>query len=151
MRFSYPKNIRFECQRSARCCGDGSHRGRDILLLEEEVMRISKATGLRPLSFASRSSGTPPYRYRMKKRNGKCVFLYRGACKIYRIRPLVCRLYPFFLRKKKGGYTFEVSDDCPGVGLGKVLDRKYFEKMFEMASRALAPKSFKRKHQTLSV
>jgi len=141
MRSSYPRKVRFECQRCAKCCGDSSHRGRNILLLDKEVGQISEATGLRPLSFVSHSSGTSPYHYRMKKRNGKCVFLDGKACRIYRIRPLICRFYPFSLRKKNGGYTFEVSDDCPGIGLGKVLDRKYFEKMFKMASHAFASKA----------
>ncbi len=134
MNLCYPKNVRFECQRCAHCCGDSSHRGRNVLLLESDVRQISKATGLRPLSFASRSTSVPPYRYRMKKRNGKCVFLDGKACRIYKIRPLICRFYPFSLKTGDNGYRFEVSEECPGIGLGETLVQEEFERMLEEAN-----------------
>ncbi|MFQ6129875.1 MAG: YkgJ family cysteine cluster protein [Candidatus Hadarchaeaceae archaeon] len=129
----YPKNVHFECQRCAQCCGDSSHRGRNVLLLESEVRQISNETGLRPLSFASYSLSIQPYRYRMKKRNGKCVFLDGKACRIYNIRPLICRFYPFSLKTSDNGYRFEVSDECPGIGLGKALVQEEFKRMLEEA------------------
>ena len=137
MKIRYPKNVHFECQRCAKCCGDGSHRGRNILLLESEVKRISKTTGSRPLSFASRSLSVQPYRYRMKKRGGKCVFLYGKACKIYKIRPLICRFYPFSLKKGNNGYKFEFSEECPGIDLGDAIKKGEFEKMFGEAQKIL--------------
>ncbi|MDI6883971.1 MAG: YkgJ family cysteine cluster protein [Hadesarchaea archaeon] len=137
MNFRAPKNIRFECQRCARCCGDTSHRGRNILLMESEVERISKHTGLRPLSFASPASNSGHYRYRMKKRNGKCVFLEGKACRIYDIRPLICRFYPFSIRKTNNTYMFEIAKDCPGIGLGGQLGQGEFEKMLLKAQSTL--------------
>ncbi len=137
MNLRYPRNVRFECQRCAKCCGDSSHRGRNILLLESEVEQISKATGRRPLSFASRSLSIQSYRYRMKKRNGKCVFLGGKACRIYNIRPLVCRFYPFSLKKGDNGHRFEFSDECPGIGLGKVIGEGEFRGMLEKARSKL--------------
>jgi len=139
MNLRYPKNVRFECQRCAKCCGDSSHRGRNILLLESEIRQISDTMGLRPLSFASPSLSTQPYRYRMKKRGGKCVFLDGKACRIYNIRPLICRFYPFSLKKGNNGYRFEVSEECPGIGLGKTLVPEEFERMLEEAQRLLRP------------
>ncbi len=137
MNLRYPKNVHFECQRCAKCCGDGSHRGRNILLLEPEVKQISEATGSRPLSFASHSSSVQPYRYRMKKRGGKCVFLYGKACRIYKIRPLICNFYPFSLKRCNNGYKFEVSQECPGIGLGSALKESDFKEMFEKARKIL--------------
>lgn len=102
-------------------------------MLEPEVRRISDTTGMRPLSFASRSLGIQPYRYRMKKRNGKCVFLSSKACRIYNFRPLICRFYPFSLKRGDNGYRFEVSEECPGIGLGKTLAPEKFERMLEEA------------------
>lgn len=133
MNIRYPKKVRFECQRCAQCCGDSSHRGRNVLLLESEVIKISNKTGLRPLSFASRSLSFQPYRYRMKKRNGKCVFLDGKACRIYNVRPLICSFYPFSLKTSDNDCKFEVSEECPGIGLGKALVSDEFERMFEEA------------------
>ncbi len=116
-----PRNTRFECQRCARCCGDTSHRGRNLLLTREEVERISSRTRTSPLSFSSSISKNGQYRYKMKKRGGKCVFLDGKSCRIYNTRPIVCKFYPFSMCKNKGDIVFDVSEDCPGVGLGEVL------------------------------
>ena len=104
------------------------------MMLESEVRHISNKTGLRPLSFASRSLSIPPYRYRMKKRNGKCVFLEGKACRIYNMRPLICSFYPFSLKTGDNGCRFEVSEECPGIGLGKALVPEEFERMLEEAN-----------------
>ena len=65
----------------------------------------------------------------MKKRSGKCTFLGGKACRIYDIRPLVCRFYPFSIRQKNNTYLFDIAKDCPGIGLGEPLAQVEFEKM----------------------
>jgi len=133
MNLKIPKNVFFECQRCALCCGDTSRRGRNILLLESEVQNISQRTGLKPIFFAMPIPSNGPYRYRMKKKNGKCIFLDGKACRIYGFRPLICRFYPFSLTVKNGTYVFEVSEECPGVGLGQPVPEKHFKTMAEKA------------------
>ncbi len=135
MGFRTPKNIHFECQRCARCCGDTSHRGRNILLQGSEVERISRHASLRPLSFSSPVSNNGHYQYRMKKRNGRCVFLDGKSCRIYEIRPLICRFYPFSVKRKNGAYVFEVAKDCAGIGLGEPVAKTHFERMVEKATK----------------
>ena len=136
MRVRYLKNVRFECQRCARCCGDTPHRGRNILLLEEEVRNISKLTGMKISEFTVEAKWGA-YTHRIKKRNGKCPFLNGKACKVYNHRPLVCRLYPFSIEKSGNTYTFEASEDCPGIDLGDMVQGEEFKKMFEGARAAL--------------
>lgn len=136
MNLRAPKNVRFECQRCARCCGDTSHRGRNILLLEAEVERISKQKGLRPLSFALPISNGR-YQYKMKKRNGKCIFLEGKACGIYNIRPIICQFYPFSLNRNNGAHVFEVAKDCAGIGLGEQISKEYFESLVEKATKCM--------------
>lgn len=139
MNLLIPKDTRFECQRCARCCGDTSHRGRNLLLTKSEVEMISARSGLNPLAFCSPVSNNGHYQYRMKKRGGKCVFLEGKACRIYDIRPIVCRFYPFSMFKKKKTYVFGVAEDCPGVGLGEVLPCEKFEGMVTEAHIKLRP------------
>lgn len=137
MNIRVPRNIRFECQRCARCCGDTSHRGRNIYLLDNEVENISIRTGLRPLSFVAPASNSGKYRFKMKKRSGKCVFLEGKACRIYDNRPLVCRFYPFSMKKAGNAFVFEVAKDCPGIGLGETLELNEFERMTDDARSKL--------------
>lgn len=73
----------------------------------------------------------------MKKRNGKCVFLDGKACRIYNVRPLICSFYPFSIKRGDNGYKFEVSEECPGIGLGKALVPGEFERMLEEAHSKL--------------
>jgi Fe-S-cluster containining protein len=101
--------------------------------LEEEVRRISKLTKLHPMEFAFPISGFGNYKHKMKKRNGICVFLTNRACRIYEVRPAVCRLYPFMASKSNGALVFRVSEDCPGVGLGNPVLDEDFKKMSEVA------------------
>lgn len=106
------------------------------MLLDGEVGRIAKTTGMKISEFTVEAKWGA-YTHRMKKRNGKCPFLNGKACKIYDLRPLVCRLYPFSLEKSGNTYVFEASDDCPGVDLGDVVSKQEFRGMFEEARAAL--------------
>lgn len=106
------------------------------MLLEGEVKRISRATGMKVSEFTVEAKWGA-YTHRMKKRNGKCPFLDGKACKIYNLRPLMCRLYPFSIEKSGNTYMFGVSEDCPGIDLGKVVPEEEFKRMFEEARQAL--------------
>jgi len=132
LKFGYPKNVRFRCEKCALCCGDTKNRPRTILLLKAEADRISQKTSASLEVFAERVEGFEPYAYRMKKTvDGKCVFLKGNSCSIYRIRPLICRFYPFqFKRVKNNRYTFTYTNECSGIGKGPQLKKEFFEKLF---------------------
>jgi Fe-S-cluster containining protein len=128
-----PSKVKFECQRCARCCGDTPHRGRIIYLLENEVNRITKNTGLHTLEFASPISGMGNYSHKIKKRNGVCIFLKNKACRIYNAKPAACELYPFSVSKNNSMLVFDISEDCPGIGLGECILDKEFTKLSVVA------------------
>lgn len=129
MNIRTPKKVKFGCQRCARCCGDTPHRGRIIYLLGDEVSKITEFTGLHSPEFASPVSGAGSYSHKIKKRNGVCIFLKDGACRVYDVRPSTCLFYPFMTRKSNNTLIFEVADDCPGIGLGGPMQEKEFLKM----------------------
>ncbi|MEW6222643.1 MAG: YkgJ family cysteine cluster protein [Candidatus Hadarchaeota archaeon] len=132
-----PRKVSFACQRCARCCGDTPHRGRSVYMLDEEVKTITQTTGMGTPEFAQQISGMNSYKYKMKKRNGKCVFLKDGACRIYSVRPLVCQFFPFAVKKYNGDFVFEISDDCPGIGLGTHVGPEHFNRMVEIAVKKI--------------
>jgi len=134
--FDYPTAVRFQCIKCGICCGDTKEKNRCILLLRAEADQIAKAT-LQPIpKFAVKIEDKAPYSYEMKKReNGKCVFLENNRCKIYSLRPLICRFYPFELKishSKKP--TFLYTEECPGINKGQLLSKGYFRRMFRLAS-----------------
>jgi Fe-S-cluster containining protein len=135
VKFTYPPAVRFHCVKCGLCCGDTKEKNRHILLLEPETEQISE-TVLQPASqFTVKIQGAEPYSYEMKKtETGNCVFLQNNRCTIYEVRPLICRFYPFELKSSHGkNYQFLFTEECPGIGKGRVLGEGYFRKMFRLA------------------
>jgi Fe-S-cluster containining protein len=130
--FEHPKNIRFICNRCAKCCGDTEEKVRSILLLEAEAKRIAKKTSKIIEEFAEMVEGAQPYVYRMRKTTeGKCVFLKASLCSIYQTRPLICKFYPFKLENTENGkFKFTYTKECPNIGKGQKLRREFFENLF---------------------
>jgi Fe-S-cluster containining protein len=128
--FEYPKNIRFICEKCAICCGDTKERVRSILLLKKEAEGIAKEISKNIEEFAEKVEGSQPYVYQMRKTaEGKCVFLKDSLCSIYKIRPLICKFYPFQLNSRNGRFEFTYTTECPNIGKGPKLKKKFFEKL----------------------
>lgn len=132
MSFEYPKHVCFRCAKCALCCGDTKDNIRSILLLKTEADRISKKTLIGLDKFAEKIEGFEPYIHQMRKtEDGKCVFLKDNSCSIYKIRPLICRFYPFQLKNLRNNrYVFTYTDECPGIGKGPQLKKDFFERLF---------------------
>ncbi|MEM3699998.1 MAG: YkgJ family cysteine cluster protein [Candidatus Bathyarchaeia archaeon] len=139
MIFEYPKNVHFKCERCAICCGDTKERVRSILLLKKEAERIASEAFKNVEDFAEKVKGFQPYVYQMRKTaEGKCVFLKDNLCSIYRIRPLICKFYPFQLESSKNGcFKFIYTNECPNIGKGPKLKRSFFEKFLKEAVRMM--------------
>ena len=135
--FDYPKNVRFHCTKCALCCGDTSARTRHIIMTEAEAEGISRKNHVTVKDFARKIDGKTPYVFEMRKnQGGKCVFLDGEICTIYSFRPLVCQFYPFELKSDATDrYFFSCTDECPGIGEGKVLTRKKFMTLFSEAKK----------------
>jgi Fe-S-cluster containining protein len=136
MSFKYPADVRFRCVKCGICCGNTQGRIRHILLLNTEAEQIAAATLQLISEFAVKIEGKAPYSYEMKKtaEDGKCVFLEKNRCIIYSLRPLICRFYPFELKiAANQKHEFLYTDECPGIGKGKTLDKNYFRKLFQLA------------------
>ena len=76
----------------------------------------------------------------MKKVEGDCRFLKDNKCTIYESRPLICRFYPFELKfdQEKNTHVFSFTLECPTINQGKILTKKDFEELFELAKAAAA-------------
>lgn len=136
--FSYPENVRFFCLKCGTCCGDTELKQRHILLMKSEAEKISKLEGLQIADFAEKHKGRGPYLFEIKKTKdrGQCLFLKNNRCAIYSKRPMICRFYPFELRPTaKKRFEFLCTTECPGIGIGTLLDKRYFEKLFRLVCK----------------
>ncbi len=51
----------------------------------------------------------------IKKQNGLCIFLNNNRCSIYKCRPLICKLYPFWFFEKGKKIEVKLSIDYYNV------------------------------------
>jgi len=117
--------FRFKCIRCGKCCSTGPN----VALTVYDVVRISKHLGVKPsvaLKIYTKViiADYIPFIALAGDGLGKCVFLGydkegKPYCKIYRARPLRCRLYPA-IPVSPSKNTIEVTSNCPGVGGGAI-------------------------------
>ena len=132
-RIIYPQGLSWECTRCAKCCGDTPDHIRRILLLDAEAEHISRQTGAQITHFAEAIDDADSYTLVMRKKEGHCIFLKEGACRIYEVRPLVCRFYPVWLKHEGSHNIFGIDDSCSGFGKGRCLDRDYYVSLLRLA------------------
>ncbi|MEM2570475.1 MAG: YkgJ family cysteine cluster protein [Thermoproteota archaeon] len=133
---SFP-DVKFKCIRCGNCCRNTDRVERRIVLTKKDVETIHSATRLRIEDFADRNNNEN-YPYAIKLVSEKCFFLdANNTCLVYSYRPLVCRFYPFLLRKIGTKYVFDVDPSCPGLGNGENIDEKYFIKLIREAEKHL--------------
>jgi len=136
---AYPDNLRWKCVRCATCCGDTEKRTRHVLILASEARAIAAETGMRIQEFAWRLENSKPYEFEIRKKNNRCVFLDGVSCSIYSKRPLICRLYPFVMKRSESGtIEFELPErECQGIGSGRKLTRDYYMQLLRIAVERL--------------
>ncbi len=140
MDFTYPNNVLFECSKCGLCCGDTQQKTRHILVLETEANVIETETSMPSQVFTNQITDKNPYSYEMKKSGeGKCFFLKDDQCAIYKIRPLICRYYPFELKfdSDQNRHVFNFTVECPAIGKGRKVNRKDFKALFLLAKERL--------------
>ncbi|MDO4559567.1 MAG: YkgJ family cysteine cluster protein [bacterium] len=112
--------VRFACAACGRCCGGepGS-----IWVTPGEREKIARELGIDELTLRKEYLTRREGRCSIKEReNYDCIFLGLNSrrCEIYKVRPLQCRLFPFWpsmLRDKKIWNYY--ADYCPGMNNGK--------------------------------
>ena len=120
-----------------------------IYLTEKDINRISRKTGADPKEFVDtlyenkkgsvkvENSGQKvvlDFPVMKSKDDGTCVFYEKEGCKIYSLRPVACRLFPFVVVEEstpKGDILLKISYNptCPGIGKGPKVDQKKLEKL----------------------
>lgn len=113
-------NFRFECQRGCtNCCTNSGH----VWVTEEDIGRIAAYVGLEREPFERR------FVYRSKRgarltvpRAHSCHFLAEGGCSIHEVKPLQCRVFPFWPENVNHRSSWKkLRRYCPGIGVGPLV------------------------------
>ena len=133
----YEKGIRFECQGSANCCvSRGSHGY--VFLCKKDLSRLAKYFNISLKKFKINYCETSDGFIHLKeiRKNGECIFLKNTKCKVYKNRPTQCRTWPFWPENMNSKiWNNEVVNFCPGIGKGKLINRKKIENILKIDAK----------------
>ncbi|MGB5338345.1 MAG: YkgJ family cysteine cluster protein [Gammaproteobacteria bacterium] len=121
--FYESRQLRFSCTRCGECCiASGDYY---VFLSAQEAEKIRRFLGL------SRSWFRRRYLERLETgdmvassgQDDRCVFLDRdGRCRIYPVRPLQCRTYPFWPEVVHSASAWRAeAERCEGINCGSVV------------------------------
>jgi len=121
----YRAGLAFSCSECGSCCtGEPGY----VWVTKEEIRRIADFLGREDGWLEKSHLRRVGFRYSLtEKKNGDCIFLEqengRGGCRIYPVRPLQCRTWPFWPSNLRSADAWdEAVLKCPGINTGKHYD-----------------------------
>lgn len=120
MKYWFEKGVNFTCIECGRCC-----RGEPgvIWFTDDEANKISEFLGISAQEFRSRWTTKYMGRETIREhKNGDCFFYdpESAKCKIYKVRPAQCSLFPFWASVMESKESWdEAAQSCPGMNSGE--------------------------------
>jgi uncharacterized protein len=115
--------IRFTCQAGCtRCCEVSGY----VYLTEEDVTNAARHLGMPQADFEAAYIYRTRHMRRIRKpkrgNSKQCPFLDGGGCGIHPVKPLQCRLFPFWpeLVESRAAWR-KTAEWCPGIGQGPLI------------------------------
>ena len=115
--YFFDEGIRFECRRCGACCtGDPGV----VCVNAEEIADIAAYLGMSVSQVVGMFLHPWENGHRIKEDgNGRCLFFTDG-CRIYSVRPMQCRTFPFWFANLRSESRWNKIDrQCPGIGSGR--------------------------------
>jgi Fe-S-cluster containining protein len=113
--------LRFECQPGCiKCCDTTGF----VYITENDLARLAEFTGMSAAEFEAKYVYRTKHLLRLRKpRDKQCPFLLEGGCSVHPVKPVQCRLYPFWpeLVAYRDIWDHEGERKCPGIGKGELI------------------------------
>ncbi|MBM3759469.1 MAG: YkgJ family cysteine cluster protein [Acidobacteria bacterium] len=114
--------LQFACQPGcSKCCEVSGY----VYLTEEDVTNVARHLGLSQVEFEARYIYRTRHTRRIRKprqKSKQCPFLVDGGCSIHPVKPLQCRLFPFWPELVEDRKAWkQTSKWCPGIGQGPLI------------------------------
>jgi hypothetical protein len=112
--------MRFECQAGCtRCCDTKGW----VYVTEGDLRAAAKYLGMTRKAFEEKYVYRTKHQIRLRKPPEKqCHFLEAGGCSIHEVKPVQCRLYPFWPELVEDRKAWERERvKCPGIGKGGLV------------------------------
>ena len=114
------ESLRFECQPGCtECCTQKGF----VYLGEGDAGRIAAFLGMSEAEFERRYVFRTSRRARLRvPRDAQCSFLRDGGCSIHPVKPVQCRIFPFWPELVESRREWrKAARYCPGMGKGPLI------------------------------
>ena len=113
--------LQFECQRGCtKCCEVQGY----VYITEDDLQRIAKYLRMAAADFEAQYVFRTKHLLRLRKPGGgkTCGFLKDGGCSIHAVKPVQCKVYPFWPEMVEDRDVWnDEATRCPGIGKGPLI------------------------------
>lgn len=114
--------LRFTCQPGcSKCCEVSGY----VYLTESDVTNAASYLGMKQPDFEARYIYRTRHTRRIRKPRAKkkqCPFLNEAGCSIHPVKPVQCRLFPFWPELVEDRKAWNQTGQwCPGIGQGPLI------------------------------
>ena len=123
----YKDGLRFECTKCGKCC---TGKPGYVWIQIEDMHRIAEFLGIRFREFVAKYVRKVGNHWSLKEEaNGDCIF-YESGCKIYPVRPMQCRTFPFWPENVQSRASWEeTAKECEGIHQGKTFSAEEIDEL----------------------
>jgi uncharacterized protein len=114
------EGLRFQCQPGCtECCTQKGF----VYLAEGDAARIAAFLGIPEAEFERTYVYRTVQRTRLRvPRDSQCWFLREGGCSIHPVKPVQCRIFPFWPELVESRREWKkTARYCPGIGKGELV------------------------------
>ena len=124
----YEGGLQFGCRRCNACCGGAPGY---VWVDDDEIARMAVHLAMSVAEFTARYCRRVWWRVSLKEMdNGDCVFVSPDGCRVYPVRPVQCRSFPFWPDMVDSRQVWEAQRGrCPGVGRGRLYSRQEIDQI----------------------
>lgn len=115
----YEEGLKFMCVRCGGCCGGEPGY---VWVTRADCRRMSESLGVDEKIFRSEYTRRVLARISLKERpGGDCVMLTPKGCRVYELRPVQCRTWPFWPMNLKSRRAWDAqAERCMGMNHGRL-------------------------------
>jgi len=133
----YDKGLMFSCLKCGSCCrsnGDYSY----VYVTTNEVQKIMKHLDIPRKEFMRNHCSRLEGRTIIKFKDGVCSLAQDDSCTVYKVRPIQCKAWPFWLENLDEWVWYEeIASICPGVNRGKLFKKEEIDKIANNVNQVL--------------
>jgi uncharacterized protein len=125
----YKDGLRFECTQCGHCCTGAPGY---VWVTVQDIYRIAEFLGMRERDFVRSYVRKVNQRLSLiELPGGNCIFYDKG-CKIYPVRPMQCKTFPFWKEiVAKPASWGRTATECPGINQGKMFSEEEIDSFLQ--------------------